>query len=317
MPPRRHQPAPAVHCLAMFEDPEIAWHPSGTRYAVHRMPRGVLRVHNVGEERCTLHACNRYTDTVAWNVEGTQLAAVLTDGRQGPPGIAIIDYPSGRMHEIPWPIRAGDSTLSWSPCGQWIAHATDDTLTLFSTGHNSALTVDVPGRQEFFVWREHAWSPDGRRFALATGSQLYVWERWALLAGEKPLFRMDHNDCIGGLAWSGSGDTLAYRCSGRLYTWDPEAGVCAQPEWHVNPAATAWRRDLGFVYATRDTDNVLRVRALPEALGAPIDVETLPADSRTFHVQWTPDASAVSWLDTDGAVVVRPVFPGGADEVGR
>ena len=68
------------------------------------------------------------------------------------------------------------------------------------------------------VWRGHAWSPDGKQFAVGTVNG----EVWIATLADQKYFALKHPEEITSVAWSPDGKVVVVGLdSGRIWLWDP------------------------------------------------------------------------------------------------
>ncbi|MEM7249347.1 MAG: WD40 repeat domain-containing protein, partial [Acidobacteriota bacterium] len=184
----------------------IAWHPSGTWFAVGSGGRP-LQAWSVGGPRDDLRV-----EPLSWPVHGNALA-FSPDGRWLAASVGHYDAPATvelwslserrRVSTLTGP-RSRVAELDFSPDSRQLAAAVED---------GTVRTWSVPEGEPGLVLRAHperaysvAWSPDGRR--LATGANDDDLRLWDPATGRELLRLQGHSDYIHALAWDPSGNFL-------------------------------------------------------------------------------------------------------------
>ena len=214
---------------------------------------------------------NKDLRSVAWNPDGTRLAAV-NQARQ----LTIWDSPGGK----PWksiilpPGTTG--ALAWSPDGRTIAAGAHYGIHLFDAALRPLRSL--PGHPEGIA--RLAWSPDGTRLA-STGGDTSV-KIWDIRSGRTLHTLLGHGAPVHGVAWSPDGSRLvtgSWDLSIKI--WDTATGVeiCAfdKPAGIVQMIeSVAWSPD-GKRIAIADIQGCIGI--LDATPGWPTETATSPPDT--------------------------------------
>ncbi|MGQ9908163.1 MAG: WD40 repeat domain-containing protein [Candidatus Flexifilum sp.] len=196
----------------------------------------------------------------AFTVEGSVAAAINPAGtiaavsltRQDPGSyeiydvIQLYDVASGaRIAELTAPDLEFTYILKFSPDGTRLAAGAADAVYLWDVERAALIArlptppfIDVPAGEQPIVLNDFvAWSPDGRRLAVASTDQTYLLNAaraagmvsgifvWDVESGERLPAPPPRPGFGGPLAWHPDGDRLAYAAyDGRLRVWSVSAG---------------------------------------------------------------------------------------------
>ena len=202
----------------------VAWNPDGTRLASARLasaadtnlPRtSTVKIWDAttGEEVLALKGDISLVSSVAWNRDGTRLAAA-SEG-----GVMIWDPVSGERTAT-LISTAGDLAVSWSPDGTRLATARHTgAVQIWDTAkweHSCTLEGHVS------VANSVAWCPTGKHLASASRDRTVTI--WDATTGKAIRTLRGHTEEVFSVSWSPDGTRLASAGGGNIKIWDPNTG---------------------------------------------------------------------------------------------
>jgi WD40 repeat protein len=262
---------------------------------------------------------------LVWSPDGRRLAAIGRD--HGGRGAKVWDAATGKEIPLPAPVKGAWSWLSWAPEGRHLAVGTYGTVQVWDAAWaKEALTplLDLysPGPS---LDRPAAWSPDGRRLAVASPD--WAVKVWDAATGKEALSlgrskgRTDlhppENRVV--LAWSGDGKQLASSASleRTIRIWDPASGakLLTLPGHPRAIRSLAWSRD-GRRLASAGDEGAVKVwdvAAGKEILSLryarpPRELSTHPSPPAESLLAWDADGGRLAVAGADGAVTVWDVL---------
>jgi serine/threonine protein kinase/Tol biopolymer transport system component len=142
----------------------VAWSPNGRHVAVGWPPTGHFRIAPLGGNFVTV-AGNLFS--LAWNPEGSQLAAGLTNGH-----ILITDTDGKILHDLDTE-QMGSVNVAWSKFGTLVAHAGQKILRINPDLTDSKITLltEAPGVPTDY---KALWRPDGKEVCISHDLHLNV-----------------------------------------------------------------------------------------------------------------------------------------------
>jgi WD40 repeat protein/serine/threonine protein kinase len=296
-----------INLLQPDQATSLSWSPDGTKLAVgcRRMGPWIWDFDQGGAPIAMPAGYMNWTWAVAWNADGTRLAA------GGSSGIDLWD-PS-RLAKV-WhagkDLGEGDyrGAIAWSPdfkriavIGYW--HTTLDIWDSVNGELLKAIRLPQPGTGSL------AWSPDGHSVAVGVRSQIYVWDTATYV--QKRILT-GHSDIVRCLAWSPDGKRLA---SGSDDTsakiWDVNQGrEIVTLFGHAAPIySLAWSPD-GTRLATASWD--MSVKVWDPFGGAEICSFEKPGNivQMLWSVAWSPDGRRLACSDIEGDICILDSNPG-------
>ena len=176
------------------------------------------------------------------------------------------------------------------------------------------LTAQLGAHDGAFAWRNAvAWSPDGKRLALAGDSGFFgIWE-WAKGAGARKY--AGHSDAVWSLAWRSDGRRLATASQdSTLKIWD----VDLEPEGRTLPGGDAWGAQytwtLGKLAGSPHGNRLAapgvaakgRISVFDTASGQEV-LAVSGAGNEITSVAWNPDGHRLACGCSDGRIrIVDP-----------
>jgi WD40 repeat protein/serine/threonine protein kinase len=296
-----------INLLQPDQATSLSWSPDGTKLAVgcRRMGPWIWDFDQGGAPIAMPAGYMNWTWAVAWNADGTRLAA------GGSSGIDLWD-PS-RLTKV-WhagkDLGEGDyrGAIAWSPdfkriavIGYW--HTTLDIWDSVNGELLKVIRLPQPGTGSL------AWSPDGHSVAVGVRSQIYVWDTATYV--QKRILT-GHSDIVRCLAWSPDGKRLA---SGSDDTsakiWDVNQGrEIVTLFGHAAPIySLAWSPD-GTRLATASWD--MSVKVWDPFGGAEICSFEKPGNivQMLWSVAWSPDGRRLACSDIEGDICILDSNPG-------
>lgn len=179
---------------------------------------------------------------VAWSGTVDDYATVIDVSRDGT--LFAVGTGAGRVHvfdvatgQSKWQVeahRGGVLALEWSPRARTLATAGQDGTARMHDAEGNEL-ARCPGMAG---WVEHlAWSPDGKRFATASGKGVRIWTA----AGEPVLETEPHESTVTGLKWNRHGTELATACYGGVRIFSVASGAGSRHlRWRGSLISLAW-----------------------------------------------------------------------------
>jgi WD40 repeat protein len=150
-----------------------------------------------------------YVVDVSWSSDGRGIAVAGGEGR-----VAVVADPAGKptMREL-GEHTMGALAVAWQPGGATVASSGQDSaLAFWEADSGTEIRRVRPGT----AWTEHlAWSPDGKRLAVATGKALSLWDA----AGERVLDLAATDSTIAAIAWDKPGRDLAAAMNGGVVVY--------------------------------------------------------------------------------------------------
>ena len=246
--------------------------------------------------------------TVAVSNDGTRIAASVPFGKFR---LGIADS-SGRLL-TPKPLPPA-SVLAWSPDNRYLAAAGErPETTVWDTTSFTSVSLSHKGIPQGMsgAVRAVAFSPDGRRLAIARRSFVGLWDTASWSQIEEASF---DGGVVFGLAFSPDGDQLAVASNGQGQVWRVD-GLAPVARFAVPPAQYFENMTLAFDRAGR----FLAVgsggsAAVWEIRGTPVERVAIRHEGLIGTLAFSPDGSYVA-AGGEGAASVYHVPTG--REVGR
>ncbi len=146
-------------------------------------------------------------------------------------------------------------------------------------------------------WVEHvAWSPSGRRFAIAAGRRVRVWD-----ADAEPLLETEElPSTVSALVWRSDGTAIAASCYGGVHVWPLVAGAKRRHlAWKGSLISLAWSPD-GKVMACGSQDCSVHFWRIAtgrdsEMTGYPFKPKALAWDVESKLLATSGDATVMVW----------------------
>jgi WD40 repeat protein len=235
---------------------------------------------------------------VAWNHDGSQLAAGYVDG--------INVWDQATQQQVANFETAGSiGCVAWSPDGSLLA---------FNSGHKTVTLCDVSTKTELFALRGHlrrvtavCWHPKGHR--IATGSIEGVIKIWK--TAETPRVSAG----AAAISWNPRGSRYASRNGDSVVICDPENPQALKKlKGHTRYVyAVSWSPD-GTSVASASYDG--EVRIWDETTGAAkhsIQTQITNRDSISrlpSALAWSPDSRRLAYLETDNSIRIADAQTG-------
>ena len=147
------------------------------------------------------------------------------------------------------------------------------------------------------VWRGHAWSPDGKQFAVGTVNG----EVWIATLADQKYFALKHPEEITSVAWSPDGKVVVVGLdSGRIWLWDPITRRHQDTlDGHSNQVMALDFSPDGKKLVSASWDHSIRIW-LTQSWRSP---ERLTSHTAGVHtVRWSPTDDQISSTGADNTV---------------
>jgi Tol biopolymer transport system component len=174
------------------------WSPSGDRLLYQRLGSGFEIARTDGRGRRLIKTPFLWP---SWSPDGREILAV--DATTTPYRLVRMRTDGSRRRHIRIPPDASVALPRWSPTGRWILYEEGTPEGVFITH----VRPDGTGLRSLAQGRLYSWSPDGRRFAYATGRE--IWSMQPDGGGRRRLSRGRENTAVVSLAWSPDGRRIA------------------------------------------------------------------------------------------------------------
>lgn len=281
-----------------FGTAAIDWAPNGILLASAGQD-GKVRLWNTstGDEAAVLECGSAWVERVAWNANGSWLAAAA--GKK----VRVWNSAGASVRDLP--DQAGTVTdLAWRPG--------TNQLTVLGYGAANIYDPATDKLEQSFTWKGSplalAWSPDGK--VLAHGNQDSTVHFWYAASG-KDLQMSGFPSKVRELAWDSSGRYLATGGGPVPCLWDcggpkgPEGSTPQMLEGHEDNLTALAYQSRGYLLASAALDG--RVLLWQPANKKEPKVGEFRFDGEATTLRWSPDDKSIAAGSDHGSVVLLKV----------